>query len=262
MSSSADSLALQGWTAVVRDPKVLLSGKPYINKPSPLLVKDIPFPSDDTLVVKVQEYARDKLTPQTYNHSMRVFYFGESRPAHASQVQVSDPSEASAILDQQFPELARSLSRPTLALTALLHDIGTTHENLRSTHLSFEFYGGILALDLVGNQLGAPRSQAEAVAEAIFRHQDLGTTGKITFLGQLIQLATIYDNIGGNPDLVSPETKADVVDAFPRNGWNQCFAATIREENGLKPWAHTTALGEEEFPDGVLHNELMAEFDD
>jgi cyanamide hydratase len=29
------------------------------------------------------------------------------------------------------------------------------------------------------------------VAEAIIRHQDIGTTGKITFLGQLIQLATV-----------------------------------------------------------------------
>lgn len=261
MPSSVDSLALRGWTAVVRDPKVLLSGDSYINKPSPLLVKDIPFPSDDDLVAKVQEYAKAKLTPQTYNHSMRVFYFGESVPAHASQSQPTDRCEASAILDQQFPELARSLSRPTLALTALLHDIGTTHENLRSTHLSFEFYGGILALDLVGKKLGVRQSQAEAVAEAIFRHQDLGTTGKITFLGQLIQLATIFDNMGGNPDLVNPETKVDVVNAFPRNGWNRCFAATIREENGLKPWAHTTALGEEDFPDGVLDNQLMAGFE-
>lgn len=120
-------------------------------------------------------------------------------------------------------------------MTALLHDIGTTHENLRSTQLSFEFYGGLLALDLVGQQLGAAQSQAEAVAEAIFRHQDLGETGKITFLGQLIQLATIYDNMGGNPGLVHPDTKIDVNRTFPRLGWSQCFAATIREENGLKP---------------------------
>ncbi|KUI68580.1 Cyanamide hydratase [Cytospora mali] len=243
MASPIDNLALQGWTAVVRDPKVLLSGKSYINNPTHLLVKDIPFPSEDELVVKVQEYAKDKLTLPTYNHSMRVFYF------------------ASAILEQQFPELARTLSRPTLALAALLHDIGTTHDNLRATHLSFEFYGGVLALDLVGKQLGAPQSQAEAVAEAIFRHQDLGTTGKITFLGQLVQLATIYDNMGGNPGLIHPDTKVDVVTAFPRNHWSSCFAATIREENGLKPWAHTTALGEEDFPNGVLNNELMAEFE-
>lgn len=146
-------------------------------------------------------------------------------------------------------------------MTALLHDIGTTKEHLRATQLSFEFYGGLLALDLIGKQLNVPQTQAEAVAEAIIRHQDLGETGKITFLGQLIQLATIYDNMGGNPGLVHDATKVDVNRAFPRNGWSRCFHDTIREENGLKPWAHTTALGEEEFPTGVLNNQLMAEFD-
>ena len=164
-----------------------------------------------------------------------------------------------AILQQQFPE--HPLSPSTLALTCLLHDIGTTHENLRATQLSFEFYGGLLALDLVGKQLGGPQTQAEAVAEAVIRHQDLGTTGTLTFLGQLIQLATIYDNMGGNPGLVHADTKVDVNRAFPRNGWSQCFAAAIREENGLKPWAHTTHLGEEDFPNGVSNNKLMAEFD-
>lgn len=68
--------------------------------------------------------------------------------------------------------------------------------------------------------------------------------------------------MGGNPDLVSPETKDDVVDASPRDGWSRCFAATIREENGLKPWTHATALGESVFPKDVLNNEVMAVFDD
>jgi len=243
MSRPADSTALHGWTPVPRDAKVLLSGKSFIHPPKSLLVENIRFPSDDALVVRVQEYAREKLRPQTYNHSMRVYYF------------------ATAILQQQFPAHAETLSLSTLAIAALLHDVGTTHHNLRATQLSFEFYGGILALDLVGRQLGAPQSQAEAVAETIMRHQDLGETGQITLLGQLMQLATIYDNMGGNPALVHPDTKVDVNRAFPRNGWSRCFAATIREENALKPWAHTTALGEDDFPDGVLNNKLMAEFD-
>lgn len=243
MAAFNDLLAIHGWTAVPRNPSVVLSEKPYIHPPKPLAVKDIAFPVKDAIVAKVQQYAQEKLPPQTYNHSMRVFYF------------------ATAILQQQFPDHAQSLSSVTLALTALLHDIGTTHEHLRATQLSFEFYGGLLALDLLGKQLDVPQTQAEAVAEAIIRHQDLGETGKITFLGQLIQLATIYDNMGGNPELVHTDTKIDVNNTFPRNGWSKCFHDTIREENGLKPWAHTTALGEEEFANGVLNNKLMAEFD-
>jgi cyanamide hydratase len=61
--------------------------------------------------------------------------------------------------------------------------------------------------------------------------------------------------------LVHKETIEDVVKAHPRNGWSACFAKTIRKENGLKPWAHTTALGEEDFPNGVLNNQLMAPYE-
>jgi cyanamide hydratase len=76
-------------------------------------------------------------------------------------------------------------------LTSLLHDIGTTPENIHATLLSFEFYGGYLALDVL-KEYGAPREQAESVAEAIIRHQDLGDVGSITTVGQLIQLATLF----------------------------------------------------------------------
>ncbi|KAK0715264.1 hypothetical protein B0H67DRAFT_665302 [Lasiosphaeris hirsuta] len=238
---AADTVALHGWTAVPADAEAILQGKPYLYKPSPLLVDDIPFPSDDALVSRVQKYAQEKLLPQTFNHSMRVYYW------------------ATTILRQQFPSHT-SLSLSTLALTCLLHDIGTTHENLRATQLSFEFYGGLLALNLL--EISSPPSPPEAaVCEAIIRHQDLGTVGNITFLGQLIQLATLYDNMGGHPEIVHAATRDDVNRAFPRGGWSRCFAATIREENGLKPWAHSTHLGEEAFPEGVLANHLMAEYD-
>ena len=69
------------------------------------------------------------------------------------------------------------------------------------------------------------------------------------------------DNMGGHAELVHRETIEDVVKHYPRKKWSGCFAATIRKENGLKPWAHTTALGEEEFPGGVEGNELMAPYD-
>lgn len=59
---------------------------------------------------------------------------------------------------------------------------------MAATKMSFEFYGGLLARDLL---IKDDVELAEAVAEAVIRHQDLGTTGKITSLGLLIQLATI-----------------------------------------------------------------------
>jgi hypothetical protein len=41
----------------------------------------------------------------------------------------------------------------------------------------------------------APKDQAESVAEAVMRHQDLCEKGKITALGQLLQLATIFGTL-------------------------------------------------------------------
>ena len=76
-----------------------------------------------------------------------------------------------------------------------------------------------------------------------------------------MQLATIFDNMGGHAEMVRSETIEDVVKEFPRKEWSRCFAETIRRENGLKPWAHTTALGEDDFPNGVLGNKVMEAYD-
>ena len=89
------------------------------------------------------------------------------------------------------PTHALPVSDETYLLTCLLHDIGTTDKNLSATLMSFEFYGGYLALGLLKKELRAPVEQAESVAEAIIRHQDLGDSGKISSVGLLIQLATI-----------------------------------------------------------------------
>jgi len=97
--------------------------------------------------------------------------------------------EGQAIIRQHFPDF--SAFTETFFITCLLHDIGTTPKNLEATKLSFEFYGGIIALDLLCDKLGAPRSQGESVAETIIRHQDLGETGTVSSLCALIHLVTI-----------------------------------------------------------------------
>ncbi|KAI9879404.1 MAG: hypothetical protein M1830_008623 [Pleopsidium flavum] len=229
-----------GFTALPRDPNVILAGRKNNTDPRPLSVDHVRVPDTD-LAKKVRDYAKQELRTETYHHSMRVYYYGI------------------AIAKQQFPDWY--YSEETYFLTCMLHDIGTTAKNLRSTLMSFEFYGALLALELLHKDFHAPKEQAESVAEAIIRHQDIGETGKITTVGQLIQLATIFDNMGGHADLVHKGTIDNVTKHFPRKKWSTCFASTIREENGLKPWAHTTALGEEDFPNGVQNNKLMEPYD-
>ena len=105
----------------------------------------------------------------------------------------TDTAQARAIQSNHFPN--QELTPRTLALACLLHDIGTTQKNLHATRMSFEFYGGMLALNLLRKDYGAEQSEAEGVAETIMRHQDIGETGKVTFLTGVVQLATIYGKL-------------------------------------------------------------------
>lgn len=236
----ADLVQDYGWTAESRDLTLVLKNRANVKDPQPLLVQDIVLPQT-TLTQAITEYGKRELPEQTFNHSMRVYYYGK------------------AIQMQHFPNW--SFTDETYLLASLLHDIGTTDANLHATLMSFEFYGGLLALNLLQKDHQAPKAQAESIAEAIIRHQDLGESGKITTLGLCIQFATVFDNMGMHPELVHKATIEDVVKNYPRKGWSSCFAATIRKENGMKPWAHTTALGEEDFPNGVQNNQLMAPYD-
>jgi cyanamide hydratase len=113
--------------------------------------------------------------------------------------------------------------------------------------MSFDIYGGIKAMEVL-KVLGGSTDQAEAVAEAIIRHEDMGIDGNITFLGQLIQLATLYDNVGAYDGIddfgswVDDTTRNSINTAFPRHGWCSSFACTVRKEESNKPWCHTTHI--------------------
>jgi cyanamide hydratase len=75
-AASADDIAKHGWTAFPTDANVIFGDRPYLHKPPPMTVDEIPFPSDDPIVARVQEYAKEHLIEPTYNHSMRVYHFG------------------------------------------------------------------------------------------------------------------------------------------------------------------------------------------
>lgn len=242
------------------------------------------------LATRINTYALANLPTPTYNHSHRVYHYGL------------------AIKKYRFAEAPEwAFSDETWFCACLLHDIGTTEGNLTGSRLSFEFVGGLAALgilqdangggggngkgevnqygDLLGDGEGqgenvganAPKDQAESIAEAIMRHQDLCEKGNITALGQLLQLATILgihtslsqffrmytdktDNTGQHASLIHPSTIEEILKQFPRMKWSSCFTATIRRENSLKPWAHSTTLGEE-FPASILGNTVMQPYE-
>ncbi|CEL04874.1 hypothetical protein ASPCAL05998 [Aspergillus calidoustus] len=231
-----------GFTPVPSSPNTLFTTSSILESkiPPPYTpVSCTPIPSTP-LSQRIQAYAKAHLPEPTYNHSLRVYHYGLAIKRYA------------------FPEW--EFDDETYFLTCVLHDIGTTGENLRGTRLSFEYFGGYLALDVLQHDQDddkkgravAPRAQAESVAEAIIRHQELRDVGSITAVGQLVQLATIFDNTGGHAHLVHEDTVKDVIERYPRLKWSSCFARTVEEEVGLKPWAHTTVLGD--FKGHILGN--------
>jgi cyanamide hydratase len=97
-----------------------------------------------------------------------------------------------AMATQQFPEW--EFTSETWLLTCFFHDIGTVDKHTHGTLMSFEFFGGMLAHNVL-KEKNAPAEQAEAVCEAIIRHQDSAEIGTITTLGLLVQIATQYGKL-------------------------------------------------------------------
>lgn len=258
-----------GWTAAPLDPQKWASMGTQ-NPPIAYRVQDNALP-DTPLVQKATEYVKQHLPVQTVNHSMRVYHYGR------------------AIARQYFPEW--KFSDETWLLTCLFHDIGTMDRVIREMFMSFDLYGGWIALDVL-RQNGAPAAQAESVAEAVIRHQHPSQVGRIHAVGLLIQFTTLFgslsspvapvvvvnlacvfvatvwrvsvnelaDNLGAHKEFVHEDTVKDVTKHYPRKEWSSCFATTLREEITLKPWCHSTVCGDD-FPDNVEHNEVMEPYD-
>ncbi|KAF3035230.1 hypothetical protein E8E12_004868 [Didymella heteroderae] len=234
--NASAELASHGWAAVPRSHSKALE---EINKKkyAQLDLDRVKTP-DNEVARKVFDYAKTKLPERTFNHSMRVWNYGN------------------AIVQTHFPHLTPLLE--TYFLTCLFHDIGTIPEHMEGTHLSFEYWGAMKARTFLTDH-GAPGDQADAVCEAIIRHAELGEVGMITSLGLLIQLTTSFDNAGANPHLIATETIEKIVAKYPRKGWSSCFAACMTKEMELKPWCRTTA--QEGFVESIAGNELMEPYD-
>jgi cyanamide hydratase len=244
----SDSTAKYGFTALPAGPQ----STPPKPSPSPVEVSSLQ-PPQTPLAKRVTEYVRSKLNPKTFNHSLRVYSYGL------------------AIARECYPDWnlqPGSALEETWYLTAMLHDIGTCDEFLTATRLSFEFWGGYHALELLQkpeitgsatNDGVAPREQAESVAEAIIRHQDVQEKGMVTLITRLIHLGTLLDNAGANREMVDGKTIENVVEAYPRKGWSECFRGTVVEEKTAKPYAMVSRI--EGFEDMIMGNELMNKYD-
>ncbi|CAI4683057.1 BAH_G0043020.mRNA.1.CDS.1 [Saccharomyces cerevisiae] len=125
---------------------------------------------------------------------------------------------------------------------------------MRATKMSFEYYGGILSRELVFNATGGNQDYADAVTEAIIRHQDLTGTGYITTLGLILQIATTLDNVGSNTDLIHIDTVSAINVQFPRLHWLSCFATVVDTEKLEKTRGATPVSSGDDFSKKVICN--------
>lgn len=260
-----NEIAANGWTKTPANAGLIFGNRLVCVAIGALPMDDLTFPFGDVVVEKTMEYAKKVLHPETFNHSMRVYFYGmQSVDLSEHNRRILTLLQGMAITKQHFPQLASQLDPVTWALTCLLHDLGTAEEFLTATRMSFDIYGGIKALQAL-KDFGATTDQAEAAAEAIIRHEDMGVDGEITYMGQLIQLATTFDNTGFHPHvagfktLIHQSTVAEINEAYPRLKWCTFFSNTIRMEETLKPWCHSTHLVN--FDKEIETNTLMAEWE-
>jgi len=228
------NVTFYGFTPVPRDPDVLFDGHPTASGDHPkqdeFKVTDFPLPNS-AVIRAVKAFVQKELHVNTYNHSHRVYIYGV------------------ALVKTHFPDWSYDLE--TYYLACLLHDIGTADKFLATTKLSFEFKGAIVARDLILH-LGGEEDQADSVCDAIIRHQDIFVKGgNITMIGQILQLATILDNVGIRANLLHPLLIESTCAAFPRNGWSEFFAQVIGKELSLKPWCHSSSFEVPNWKEGM-----------
>ena len=76
---SPSTLETHGWTARPRDFSAFLGNSKDLPAPEPQTVDRMPLPTTP-LARAVLEYAKKELREETFNHSMRVYYYGNPPP--------------------------------------------------------------------------------------------------------------------------------------------------------------------------------------
>lgn len=72
-----EEVGANGWTCTPADAQAIFGQHSYINEPAALSLDDIKFPAEDPIVAKSVDYVKARLHSETFNHSMRVYYYGK-----------------------------------------------------------------------------------------------------------------------------------------------------------------------------------------
>ncbi|MDR6550635.1 HD domain-containing protein [Paenibacillus qinlingensis] len=177
------------------------------------LIADIKIP-DSKLAVEAAELIREHSNDLLWNHSNRVYLFAAMK---GNLNQLKYDSEL-------------------LYISSLFHDIGLTSA-FRSTDKRFEVDGANAARDFLKSR-GVPDDAVRLVWDAVALHTSIGIVEYKETEAALMNFGVGYDVVGKNFDLISAETRQQVVEAFPRNQFKQNILHTFLD--GFKDKPETT----------------------
>lgn len=200
-----------------------------VNRPEPMPLDAIAIP-DSPVAVEAANLLGAQAPAVLAAHSYRAYLFGGLLGRRDA-------------LDWD-PEL--------LFVAAMLHDLGLT-----------EFVGGqgpfeqrgAAAADAWLQAQGWPEDRASIVAKAIRMHLDVGRAGGERPEIALLHFGTAADVTGMRLEDIHPEAVAEVIDAYPRQGFKQFFADKVRSEARSQPRSATAMLCRwGQFPWRITHS--------
>lgn len=200
-----------------------------VNRPEPMSLDVISIP-DSPVAVEAANLLSAQAPAVLAAHSYRAYIFGGLLGTRDG-------------LDWD-PEL--------LFVAAMLHDLGLTE--FVGGEGPFEQRGAAAADSWLVAQ-GWPADRAAVVGKAIRMHLDVGSAGRERPEIALLHFGTAADVTGMRLEDIHPETVAEVIDTYPRQGFKQFFADKVRSEARSQPRSATAALCRwGQFPWRIMHS--------
>ncbi|OAS14841.1 HD domain-containing protein [Paenibacillus oryzisoli] len=174
------------------------------------LIADIKIP-DSKLAVEAAELLREHGDELLWNHSNRVFLFASIQ---GNMQQIKYDSEL-------------------LYISSLFHDLGLTPA-YRSPDKRFEVDGANAARDFLRSR-GVPEDSIRLVWDAVALHTTIGIVEYKESEAALMNFGVGYDVVGKNFDLISEDTRQQIIQAFPRNQFKHNILHAFLEGFKHKP---------------------------
>jgi cyanamide hydratase family protein with HD domain len=131
-----------------------------------------------------------------------------------------------------------AFDRQILWTASLMHDVGLTR--IPRNTMCFEVEGGEIARRFLKRE-GLSRERADVVAIAIVLHMQPGVTLDDGAEALLLDRSTSLDVRGDGYDLVDG-IRANVMQAFPRKGFDRHFLAALEREASIRPTCQSARL--------------------